>query len=270
MALLEAINVGKAYRSHTLAGTGAVKPVLDNVSLSIGEGETLALLGRSGCGKSTLARLIAGLEKPDSGHVLWNGQPVTLLHGQQARDFRRDVQMVFQDSPGAVNSRFTIGEIIAEPLEYLTAYDAEARQARVQQLLDMVGLPAGIATMLPAQTSGGQLQRVCIARALAPQPKLVILDEAVSNLDIHLQAASLALLRQLQIQEGIACLFITHDFRLVERFASSVAIMDQGRIVEECQAGQLHQLQHPTSQELRDAVLPPLPSLRDRIRQQVP
>lgn len=259
MSLITANNLGKIYRTHSLVGPSAAKTVLQNVSLSIRDGETVALVGRSGCGKSTLARLLVGLERPTSGEVLFRGKSVSKLNRVEEKSFRRDVQLVFQDSPSAVDARFTVRAIIGEPLRYLTSFDEAQRGERLQKLLKMVELPSHIADRLPSQLSGGQLQRVSIARALAVNPKLIILDEAVSNLDIHLQASALALLAGLQRENGIAYLFVTHDLRLVKRFAARCLVMDQGRIVEECVSVGIARMNHPASRLLQDAVLPPFP-----------
>lgn len=261
MSLISTSNLGKAYQTHSLVGASANRTVLQDVSLAIGEGETVALLGRSGCGKSTLARLLVGLDRPTSGEVCFRGKPLTKLDRADTKIFRREVQLVFQDSPNAVNARFTVRAIIGEPLRHLTSLDEIQRDGRIQELLKMVDLPSDIADRLPAQVSGGQLQRVCIARALAVNPKLLILDEAVSNLDIHLQASALALLTKLQRENGIAYLFVTHDLRLVERFASRCLVMEKGRIVEEIESFDLDGMSHPASRLLREAILPPLPTL---------
>ncbi|MFK0382748.1 nickel import ATP-binding protein NikE [Agrobacterium sp. NPDC090273] len=259
MSLLAAIDIDKSYQTQSLVGKSRRKTVLEKVSLTIAEGETVALLGRSGCGKSTLARLLVGLEQPDAGQVLFRGKPVPALDRAESRNFRREVQLIFQDSPSAVNARFSIRAIIAEPLRHLTTLREAQRETRVRELLRMVELPADIAGRLPAQLSGGQLQRVCIARALAVNPRLIILDEAVSNLDIHLQASALALLARLQRESGIAYLFVTHDLRLVKRFASRCLVMDEGRIVEEIGSAGFDHVSHPASRLLHQAVLPPLP-----------
>lgn len=260
MTLIRADGVSRTYRSFSLVGAGAARTALAGVSLSVAAGETVALLGRSGCGKSTLARLLCGLERPDRGTVSYRGTPLARLDRAGLRRFRREVQMVFQDAPGAVNPRFDIRAIIAEPLRHLTSLDASARARRVDELLEMVELPASLASMLPSQVSGGQLQRVCIARALAPSPALIVLDEAVSNLDLHLQAATLALLKRLQQASGLAYLFVTHDLRLVERFAARTVVMDAGTVVEETPSGALVELRHPASLLLKSAILPPLPA----------
>lgn len=262
MSLISAVDIGKTYQTHSLLGRGIRKQVLENISFAIKEGETVALLGRSGCGKSTLARLLVGLEQPSSGKVLYRGRSINALRRRETQGFRRNVQLVFQDSPGAVNGRFTVRAIICEPLRHLTALDQTRREARVREVLEMAELPANIADMLPSQVSGGQLQRVCLARALAVNPKLVVLDEALSNLDTHLQASALALLAKLQRDNGTAYLFVTHDLRLARRFASRCLVMDEGRIVEELPTAALEDMRHPASRLLRDAVLPPMPAVR--------
>ncbi|BAQ71074.1 nickel transporter ATP-binding protein NikE [Rhodovulum sulfidophilum] len=259
MSLLAARGLSHSYRSRPLLGPARTHEALSDISLEIAEGETVALLGRSGCGKSTLARLISGLERPTEGEILFRGTPLAAARGAARLKMRRAVQMVFQDSPDATNPRHTVGRIVAEPLRHLTRLDRKDREARVAELLDLVELPPRTAGMRPGQLSGGQLQRVCIARALAPEPRLVILDEAVSNLDLHLQASTLAFLGDIRRQSGIACLFITHDLRLVNRFADRVLVMDRGRIVEEAPSGELATLSHPASRALREAILPPFP-----------
>lgn len=198
--------------------------VLHEIQLAIAPGETVALLGRSGCGKSTLARMLVGLETPQHGDIAWRGAPLAALKGEAIGAFRRDIQLVFQDAFSAVNPRKTV------------------RDKR------------------PAQLSGGQLQRVCLARALAVRPQLLILDEAVSNLDLLLQAEIIALLKRLQAQFDTACLFITHDLRLVERFCQRVLVMEHGRIVETATVSLPLRLRSPAGQALQQAVLPPFPA----------
>ncbi|KTQ97997.1 nickel ABC transporter ATP-binding protein [Aureimonas ureilytica] len=259
MSLLSARNVSRVYRRVSLIGASKSAHVLDDVSLDIAHGETVALLGRSGCGKSTLARLLLGLERPDSGDILFEGHPLASLPKAEMPGFRRAVQMVFQDSVGAVDPRATIGAIVAEPLRHLLGLDGEALRARVADLLDKVGLDPRDAGKLPAQMSGGQLQRVCLARAFAPEPKLIVLDEAVSNLDLHLQIQMIALFERLREETGTAYLFVTHDIRLVERFCTRVLVMDEGRMVEEAPVTRPLALQSPAGRALREAVLPAYP-----------
>ena len=227
---------------------------------TIAPGETVALLGRSGCGKSTLARMLVGLETPQHGDIAWRGTPLAALKGEAIGAFRRDIQLVFQDAFSAVNPRKTVREIVSEPLRHLLCLSREARARRVEEMLLAVDLASSLLDKRPAQLSGGQLQRVCLARALAVRPQLLILDEAVSNLDLLLQAEIIALLKRLQAQFDTACLFITHDLRLVERFCQRVLVMEHGRIVETATVSLPLRLRSPAGQALQQAVLPPFPA----------
>lgn len=258
-ALLAAEGLCKSYRRQSLIRALPPVEVLADVSLAVAPGESLAVLGRSGSGKSTLMRLLLALEQPDRGRVLFRGQDVATLTRTGMGRFRAAVQMVFQDSVGAVNPRHTIDRIIAEPLRHLTPLDAGSRRLRVAELLRAVGLRTQDAEKRPAQMSGGQLQRVCIARALASEPALLVLDEAVSNLDILLQGQILDLIRGLRQRHGMAVVFITHDLRLVRLLCDRVAVMESGRIVELCPVGHGPGLESPAGRALQDAVLPALP-----------
>ncbi|GGF68399.1 nickel import ATP-binding protein NikE [Azorhizobium oxalatiphilum] len=259
MSLLSARNVSRAYGRMSMLGRTRAHRVLDGASLDIATGETVALLGRSGCGKSTLARLLVGLDQPDTGEVLYEGRPLAHLSKTQWMELRRTVQMVFQDSVGAVDPRGTIGSVIAEPLRNLCGLSVSEIRPRVAELLSAVGLGPDVAHRHPHQMSGGQLQRVCIARALAPQPRLIILDEAVSNLDLHLQIQMLELFADLRRARGVSYLFVTHDLRLVERFCSRVLVMDAGRIVEDTPVSSALVLSSPAGRALQEAILPALP-----------
>lgn len=259
MNLISADSVSHSYSRASLIKKAVAHQVLDGVSLEIKAGETVALLGRSGCGKSTLARILAGLEKPDKGDICFDGKRLAGMSKPERASFRRAVQMVFQDSSGAVDPRCTIGEIIAEPLRHLLGLDAKACATRTAELLTKVGLEPSDARKLPQQMSGGQLQRVCIARALAPQPRLIILDEAVSNLDLHLQLQILDLFAELRRNSDVAYLFITHDLRLVERFCSRLLVMDRGKICEETMVTRPLHLTSPAGKALQEAVLPAMP-----------
>jgi len=260
MSLLAAHGLSRLY------GGGAAgrdrRTVLDQVTLDMAPGECVALLGRSGCGKSTLARLLVGLEQPDAGEVRFAGRPLRTFGKADWRAFRRAVQLVFQDPVSAVNPRETVAQIIAEPLRRLRGLTGPAAMEQIQGLLRVVDLPADAAGRLPQQLSGGQLQRVCIARALAAQPQLLILDEAVSNLDLHLQIQMLDLFARLKRDRDVSYLFITHDLRLAERFCDRVLVMDAGRIVEETRAGGAFTLTSREGRALQGAVLPAMPSRR--------
>lgn len=236
--------------------------VLNNVSLNLKQGETVALLGRSGCGKSTLARLLVGLESPTEGSVLWQGETLSSLNRKQRKAFRRDIQMVFQDSISAVNPRKTVCDILREPMRHLLSLSKKEQLARASALLQSVDLDDSLLHKRPPQLSGGQLQRVCLARAMAVEPKLLILDEAVSNLDLVLQAGVIRLLKTLQLQFGTACLFITHDLRLVERFCHRVMVMEAGQIVETQAVGNILTFSSDAGRVLQNAVLPAFPVRR--------
>jgi nickel transport system ATP-binding protein len=259
-ALLEAKGLRKSYQRHGLIRRQAAKDVLSGINLSLGEGESLAILGGSGAGKSTLIRQLLGLERPSSGFVLFRGTDLRALDRAGWREFRRAVQMVFQDSLGAVNPRHRVGRIIAEPLRHLTRLSPAEQADRVAKLLADVGLKATDAGKLPGQMSGGQLQRVCIARALATGPRLLVLDEAVSNLDITLQGQVIDLINGLRTRNGMAVIFITHDLRLVRLISERVIVLDQGRIVEDAPATPGTAFSSPAGRVLQDAILPALPA----------
>lgn len=239
--------------------------VLKEVSLALKSGETVALLGRSGCGKSTLARLLIGLESPTEGSVCWRGEPLSGLNRAKQKAFRRDIQMVFQDAISAANPRKTVREMLREPMRHLLSLTKSEQLARASAMLKAVDLDDSVLDKRPPQLSGGQLQRVCLARALTVEPKLLILDEAVSNLDLVLQADVIGLLKKLQQQFGTACLFITHNLRLVERFCQRVMVMDEGQIVEIQAVGDKLTFSSSAGRMLQNAVLPAFPVRRNKV-----
>jgi oligopeptide transport system ATP-binding protein len=213
---------------------GGTLRALDGVSLDLARGETLGLVGESGCGKSTLARHLLMLERPDSGTVRFRGTDPFTLSGRELLDWRRRVQMVFQDPYDSLNARMTAGEIVAEPWRthrglYRSARD---RSARVRELLHLVGLRPSDADRHPQEFSGGQRQRLGIARALALDPDVVVCDEPVSALDLSVQAQVLNLLAELQRELGVSYVFISHDLSVVRHVADRVVVMYLGRIVE--------------------------------------
>jgi oligopeptide/dipeptide ABC transporter ATP-binding protein len=233
---------------------GAVRAV-DGVDLDIGRGETLGLVGESGCGKSTVGAMILGLTKPTEGHISWTGQDITGISHQRRLDLCRDIQIVFQDPYSSLDRRMRIFDIIAEPLVIHGVASGAALRARVHDLLACVGLSPEHAERLPAQFSGGQRQRIGIARALALEPKLIVLDEPVSALDVSIQAQVLNLLKSLQRQFGLSYLFISHDLSVVRYMADRMAVMYLGKVVETATRNQLFAApSHPYTQALLSAV----------------
>lgn len=265
MSLLSVQNVSKSYFLRS-GWSGAVQcvPALKDVSIDLISGTCLGLVGESGAGKSTLGRIVLGLEQPDRGQIWFQGQDLNQLKSQQLRSLRREMQVVFQDSFSSVNPRFNVKAIITEPLcNYLKLTASEATEQTIQ-LLETVGLTAADADKYPHQFSGGQLQRVTIARAIALKPKLMILDEPVSSLDMTTQAQILSLLLNLKRQFHLSYLFITHDLAAVAYLADRVAVMYKGAIVESLNSSDFTKLQHPYSQQLIAAQLPTHPRQRHR------
>jgi oligopeptide/dipeptide ABC transporter ATP-binding protein len=220
-------------RSGGLIGrtVGQVQAV-DGVSLTIGRGQTLGLVGETGCGKSTLARCIAGLIPVTSGTVTFEGSDITNLSRRAMQPYRREIQMIFQDPYGSLNPRRRVGSIIGEPFAVHKISSGAERKRKVQELMERVGLNPEHYNRFPAEFSGGQRQRIGVARALALQPKLIICDEPVSALDVSIQAQVLNLLADLQDDFGLSYLFIAHDLEVVRHVSHAVSVMYLGRIAE--------------------------------------
>jgi len=225
-------NLSKTYRIRQGGFSTTELKAVDDVSFRIPKGTTMALVGESGSGKSTVAKLVLQLESITSGTVSIGGQSVGALRGKELFDFRRRVQPVFQDPYGSLDPMYSVGNTIAEPLVTHGIGDRASRQARVRELLDQVSLPASTVNRYPNELSGGQRQRIAVARALALKPDVIVLDEAVSALDVLVQGQILDLLTDLQTELGLTYLFITHDLAVVRLIADNVAVMQKGRIVE--------------------------------------
>lgn len=254
--------------------TGKYNKAVDGVSFSIAPGETLGLVGESGCGKSTLGRCITRLYEPTAGEILFRATDISRLSRNKMMPFRRDIQMIFQDPMESLNSRHTVGDIIEEPLVVQNIGDNQARQQRVRELLDLVGLPARSVTRYPFEFSGGQRQRIGIARAIALNPQLIVCDEPVSALDVSIQSQILNLLIDLQRELKLSYLFIAHDLAVVKHISDRIAIMYLGKIVETGDGAQIYQSpQHPYTQSLISAIPVPDPhhqSLRVVLKGDVP
>ncbi|MBQ6509335.1 MAG: dipeptide ABC transporter ATP-binding protein [Flexilinea sp.] len=240
---------------------------VDGVSFDIRKGGTLGLVGESGCGKSTTGRATLQLQKPDSGSVLFDGKELTGLRGKELRAVRKDMQMIFQDPYASLNPRMTVGQIVEEPMVIHQNYRGAARKERVKELLRMVGLNPAFTDRYPHEFSGGQRQRIGIARALAPEPKLIVCDEPISALDVSIQAQVVNLLEDLQHDMGLTYLFIAHDLSMVRHISDRIAVMYLGVIVELADRNELYKHPvHPYTRALLSAVPLPDPEIEEKRR----
>lgn len=244
---------------------GAIKAV-DGISFDLYEGETLGLVGESGCGKSTTGRAILQLHRPTNGSVKFEGKELTASKGEDLRQMRRRMQMIFQDPYASLNPRMTVGSIIGEPLEvHSIGSSRKDRQERVQELLKTVGLNPYFVNRYPHEFSGGQRQRIGVARALAVNPAFIVADEPISALDVSIQAQVINLMEDLQSEMNLTYLFIAHDLSVVRHIADRIAVMYLGKIVELADRDELYaDPKHPYTQALLSAVPIPDPEIESR------
>ncbi len=234
---------------------------VDDVTLSIKKGTTLGVVGESGCGKSTLGRTILKLTPLTEGQIKYNGRDITNISKHEVKELRKEMQIIFQDPFSSVDPRFSVTQIIEEPLKIYHVYDsAEERRKVVRNLMDMVGIAQRFALSYPHELDGGRRQRVCIARTLALSPKFVVCDEPVSALDVSIQAQILNLLQDLQKEHQLTYLFITHDLSVVRHISDEIVVMYRGRLIEKCEAKELFRNpMHPYTKALLSAI--PVPSV---------
>jgi oligopeptide transport system ATP-binding protein len=261
--LLEINNLKKTFSIATsLFRKPLTLTALEDINFSVKKGETLGIVGESGCGKSTLGRCILQLIEPDEGKVLWMGQDLTHLSKEEMRKKRQDLQIIFQDPLASLNPRMTVGDIISDPLKTLRPdISRKERRARVLRMMEAVGLLPEMINRYPHEFSGGQAQRIGIARALITEPKLIVCDEPVSALDVSIQAQILNLLSELKDEFGLTLVFISHDLSVVRHVSDRILVLYLGRIAELAPGDQLYNdPKHPYTKALLTAI--PLPDPR--------
>ncbi|GLQ56895.1 ABC transporter ATP-binding protein [Devosia nitrariae] len=276
--LLEIRGLGKSFSIATgLFSQPLELKALQDISFSIKKGETLGIVGESGCGKSTLGRCILQLIEPDQGQVLWLGQDLMKLSGEEMRKRRQDLQIIFQDPLASLNPRMTVGEIIADPLRTLRPeLGRDQRRAKVVKMMEAVGLLPEMINRYPHEFSGGQAQRIGIARALITEPKLIVCDEPVSALDVSIQAQILNLLADLKDEFGLTLIFISHNLSVVRHVSDRILVLYLGRIVELATGNEIYDdPKHPYTKALLTAVPIPDPKLArqrsiDALRGEIP
>ncbi|MFS0873774.1 ABC transporter ATP-binding protein [Paenibacillus xylanilyticus] len=263
MPILELRDLCKTYESKGQT----VNPALQSVHLKLYPGECLGIVGESGSGKSTLAKCVTHLERATSGQIIYRQQDITSIKGEALRLQRKQIQMVFQEPSAIFNPRMKIGAFILEPLlNYKLIKRRQAKQ-EIYRLLELVELPAAVADKHPHELSGGEQQRVVIARAIGIQPDIILFDEATSALDVSIQQQILNLLVQLRQETGISCIFISHDLAVVQQVSDRTAVMYKGKVVEVLESAQLaHAANHPYTRSLMASVLS-VREIKDKMRE---
>lgn len=255
--LLSLQNLSKAFRVN-----GGMLKAVNNVSFDIKKGETVGLVGESGCGKSTLGRTVMGIYTPTEGKILYDGEEIHIKKAKDRLAYAKKAQMIFQDPYASLNPRMTVGDIIAEGMEIHGMYDAQKREARVEELLELVGLNKEHRNRFPHEFSGGQRQRIGIARALAIEPEFLVCDEPISALDVSIQSQVINLLIDLQKELGLTYLFIAHDLDIVKYISDRIVVMYLGHVVEIGASDEVYNhAMHPYTQALLSAVPIPDPRL---------
>ncbi|GLB61979.1 nickel import ATP-binding protein NikE [Cytobacillus sp. NCCP-133] len=269
MSLLQAKQVSFSYNSKKLfKGNDQTNKILNEISFTIEEGSCLGLIGTSGAGKSTLGKVVLGIQRPQQGQVLFQGHDIFHANKATKQQIRRNLQVVFQDSFSAVNPRMTAERIISEPLENYEKLTVGEQRKKVIELLERVGLNKKDLNKYPHQFSGGQLQRINIARAIALKPKLIVLDESVSSLDMVTQSLILELLSELKDDYGLSYLFITHDIKAAFSISDQIGVLEKGELIELYDSkDQFFSSKHPVVKRLRDSILAEHPRFRTLQRQ---
>ncbi|MGF9700574.1 ABC transporter ATP-binding protein [Paenibacillus sp. MABNR03] len=263
MPILELRDLCKTYESKGQA----VNPALQSVHLKLYRGECLGIVGESGSGKSTLAKCVTHLERATSGQIIYRQQDITSIKGEALRLQRKQIQMVFQEPSAIFNPRMKIGAFILEPLLNYKLIKRRHAEQEVHRLLELVGLPAAAADKLPHELSGGEQQRVVIARAIGVQPDIILFDEATSALDVSIQQQILNLLVQLRQETGISIIFISHDLAVVQQVSDRTAVMYKGKVVEVLESAQLaYAANHPYTRNLMASVLS-VREIKDKMRE---
>lgn len=263
--LIEVKNLSKFFH----VGKGLTLKAVDNLSFFIREGETLGLVGESGCGKSTTGRTIIRLYEPTAGDIIFDGHNIANISRAEHKEFTKQAQMIFQDPYASLNPRMTVGDIVGEGIDIHNMMRGEKRQARIYELLELVGLNREHASRFPHEFSGGQRQRIGIARALSIEPKFIVCDEPISALDVSIQAQVVNLLIKLQRELNLTYLFIAHDLSMVKHISDRVAVMYLGTMVELASSAELYlKPSHPYTQALLSAIPIPDPHIEKK-RQRV-